>query len=88
MNRPTKEPFEDCRFVSDVVLDHVDLLNEYINWLEGKGLHHDRVQLDHDTQHVRAVQEGSIPDRIEGSTVREGGTDTPHPPGGEEEGVE
>ena len=83
MKRPKRTPLEGCILVSDVTN-----LNDYIDWLEGKGPPYDGTEVSHDTEHVCEDEAGPIPNRIEGHAFGKGGTKTYHPSGGEEEGAD
>ena len=67
MNRPTLTPYEGVNFVSDMVLEHTTALNEYIDWLEGKGDHHGSASVQdeqtHEQRPVREAEEGPDRDR-------------------------
>ncbi len=86
MNRPTLRPFEGVNFVSDMVQMHVADLNDYIDWLEGKGDHHNgstsvQDEQTHDQRPVREAEEGPVRDREQGSTDSEGSQPEYRPPG-------
>ena len=86
MKRPTPEDWGDLGIASTGF--YIIALNTYIDWLEGKGLHHDGTEVSHDTEHVCEDEAGPIPNRIEGHAFGKGGTKTYHPSGGEEEGAD
>lgn len=85
MNRPQSPVPLGCKPTALVI--YIMALNEYIDWLEGKGDHHDRTEVSHDTEHVCEDEAGPIPDRSKGHTLNEGGTQPPCTPGCETTGA-